>query len=275
MNEIGYLRHVLARELIVHHKSATSHEFDDWLRRVALPAVRAERVAAPPAPAAASVPAAPQSGAPVLTAKEGRVTTSSRDVAEFFGKEHRDVLRGIDNLLKDMGDTPLRNFTQGSYTLPSTGSQQHRQYEMDRDGFTLLAMGFTGSQALKFKLAYIAEFNRMEEALRAPPVPLTREQQLAVALRLADDTIRGVIITETLCGPHKATIAGEGSRFHWCWRDLGCYTRSQWTPSIILSMIMRSFDAPAPSVELMTCFTTACGSRTPAIGPIRRYLVTR
>lgn len=43
------------------------------------------------------------------------------------------------------------NFAQGYDTLPATGPQQHRMFEMDRDGFTLLAMGFTGLKALKFK----------------------------------------------------------------------------------------------------------------------------
>lgn len=87
-------------------------------------------------------------------------------MSEYFWKSHRDVLRAIDGLLAS--GVPPRNFTQGYYTRPDTGSQQHRQYEIDRDGFTLLAMGFTGAEALKFKLAYIAEFNRMEEALKAP-----------------------------------------------------------------------------------------------------------
>lgn len=83
---------------------------------------------------------------PVVIVKDGEVFTNSRDVAAFFDKEHRGVLRDIDNLLKSEPDLGLHNFVQGSYTLPGTGSQQHRCFDMNRDGFTLLAMGFTGAR---------------------------------------------------------------------------------------------------------------------------------
>lgn len=55
-------------------------------------------------------------------------------------------MRDIDNLIAAEPDLALRNFAQGSYTLPGTGSQQHRCFDMNRDGFTLLAMGFTGGK---------------------------------------------------------------------------------------------------------------------------------
>lgn len=101
---------------------------------------------------------------PVVRISDDGVTTNSRDVAEVFGKNHRDVVRSVDDLLRMGG--PLRNFAQGSYTLPSTGSQKHRCYDMDRDGFMLLAMGFTGAKALQWKLRYIEAFNDMESELR-------------------------------------------------------------------------------------------------------------
>lgn len=98
---------------------------------------------------------------PLVTTKDGKALANSRDVAAFFGKSHRHVLRDIDNLITDAG-APLPNFGQGSYTLPSTGNQEHRCYDMDRDGFSLLAMGFTGAKALKWKLKYIEAFKAME-----------------------------------------------------------------------------------------------------------------
>lgn len=106
---------------------------------------------------------------PVVVVKDGEVFTNSRDVAAFFDKEHRGVLRDIDNLLKSEPDLGLHNFVQGSYTLSGTGSQQHRCFDMNRDGFTLLAMGFTGGKALKWKLRYIEAFNTMEAELRTRP----------------------------------------------------------------------------------------------------------
>ncbi|MFN8828838.1 MAG: Rha family transcriptional regulator [Labrys sp. (in: a-proteobacteria)] len=105
---------------------------------------------------------------PIVTNRDGEVFANSRDVADYFGKNHRDVLRDIDNLIRNEPSLPLRNFAQGVYTLETTGSQQHRYFDMTRDGFTLLAMGFTGAKALKFKLAYIEAFNAMEAELRKP-----------------------------------------------------------------------------------------------------------
>lgn len=103
---------------------------------------------------------------PVVFARDGEAFANSRDVAAFFGKNHRDVTRSIDNLLVQEPELGVRNFTQGSYALPETGDQQHRCYEMDRDGFTLLAMGFTGTRALKWKLRYIEAFNALEAECR-------------------------------------------------------------------------------------------------------------
>ena len=78
---------------------------------------------------------------PAVFNSDGRVLTTSRYVADYFGKDHRNVLRDIDHLIAD-GAPPL-NFEQGSHTLPATGSQAHRYYTMDRDGFTLLVMGLS------------------------------------------------------------------------------------------------------------------------------------
>lgn len=70
---------------------------------------------------------------PVVFAKDGEAFASSRDVAAFFGKNHRDVLRSIDHMLKDEPELGVRNFAQTPYIEPST-SQKYRTYNMDRDG---------------------------------------------------------------------------------------------------------------------------------------------
>lgn len=98
---------------------------------------------------------------PSVFIKDGNVYANSRDVAAFFEKRHDHVLRDIDALVEqgvpNFGDTP--------YIHPQNG-ELYRSYDMDRDGFALLAMSFTGPRALRFKLAYIAQFNAMEEELR-------------------------------------------------------------------------------------------------------------
>lgn len=91
---------------------------------------------------------------------------TSRNVAAFFGKNHRDVLRAIEDLLS-VGISIERNFAP--IELPTKvgfGTRMDRAYEMDRDGFTLLAMGFTGARALQFKLRYIAAFNETLKRLQ-------------------------------------------------------------------------------------------------------------
>lgn len=94
------------------------------------------------------------------------VVTSSIHVAESFGKEHRNVLRDIEGLLKIEHTQEL--FYESTYTHPQN-KQSYRMYYMNRDGFTLLAMGFTGKEALQFKLKYIQAFNEMEKQLTQQP----------------------------------------------------------------------------------------------------------
>jgi anti-repressor protein len=104
---------------------------------------------------------------PRVFERAGRVFASSLDVAEFCGKRHYNVLRDIDNLECPENFRRL-NFEEGVYTLSSTGPQEHRYFDMTKDGFTFLVMGFTGKKAAEFKIRYIEAFNKMEDALRGP-----------------------------------------------------------------------------------------------------------
>ena len=101
------------------------------------------------------------------------ITTGSRTVAEVFVMDHKNVLRDIDVILKRRPDLRGLKFepTSADVPMPNGGVRQVRAYEMNRDGFTLLAMGFTGEEALDWKLSYMEAFNRMEEEIvrRAEP----------------------------------------------------------------------------------------------------------
>lgn len=94
--------------------------------------------------------------------KNKQAVTSSLQVAETFRKNHRDVLRAITNLQKD-----VRNFAQMFVEahVPDSYGRDRKAYYLNRDGFTLLAMGFTGKTALNFKLQYIQAFNKMEQQI--------------------------------------------------------------------------------------------------------------
>ena len=94
--------------------------------------------------------------------QEEDVVVSSRDVARVFGKEHNIVMRSIRNL-ECSKEFAACNFALGSYK--DSQNQERPQYFMTKDGFAILAMGFTGKRAMVFKEAYIAEFNRMHDEL--------------------------------------------------------------------------------------------------------------
>jgi Rha family phage regulatory protein len=83
--------------------------------------------------------------------RKGEVFANSRDVAEFFEKRHDNVIASIDALIAE-GLGGVLNFQETPYIEAQNG-QTYRSFDMDRDGFTLLAMGFAGSKALRFKVA--------------------------------------------------------------------------------------------------------------------------
>lgn len=92
-----------------------------------------------------------------------KVVTTSLKVAEIFEKEHRDVMKSIRNLTAQ-NFAVKKMFVEDSYL--NSRNQQQPMYYMNRDGFTLLAMGFTGSKAMEFKLKYIEAFNKMEKQIK-------------------------------------------------------------------------------------------------------------
>ena len=92
-----------------------------------------------------------------------QVVTTSIMVAESFGKRHDHVLQDIKNLTTE--NSGVKNmFEKTTYT--NSRNREYPMYLINRDGFTLLAMGFTGKEALQFKLQYINAFNQMEEYIK-------------------------------------------------------------------------------------------------------------
>lgn len=98
----------------------------------------------------------------LVVMKDQQAVTSSLQVAETFGKDHKHVLRDIKNLAAQNWATK-NMFKSGTYV--NRGKEYPMVY-MNRDGFTLLAMGFTGKKAMDFKLKYIEAFNSMENQIR-------------------------------------------------------------------------------------------------------------
>lgn len=101
-----------------------------------------------------------------ITSENGTPVVSSREVAENFGKQHKDVLEAIRSITAE--NSALTEMFHETTYQAGTG-KQYPMYLMTRDGFTLLAMGFTGKEALTWKLKYIEAFNQMEQQLIAKP----------------------------------------------------------------------------------------------------------
>lgn len=114
--------------------------------------------------------------------KDEQVFCTSLDVAKVFGKRHDNVLADIKLILNDLREigtsNDLLNFQEvvriSKTTNPKNGKLVSRKmpiYNLTRDGFSLLAMGFTGKKALRFKIAFINAFNEMERIIKNQYAP--------------------------------------------------------------------------------------------------------
>ena len=100
----------------------------------------------------------------IITSAHEQPTTTSLNVAKVFDKQHKNVLRGIENLMGSNLSSSQDWFFESVYI--DKLNRKKKCYEMTKDGFVLLAMGFTGEKALALKIAYIEQFNAMERELQ-------------------------------------------------------------------------------------------------------------
>ena len=165
---------------------------------------------------------------PIVFEQGGQALTTSREIADYFGKAHRGILRDIRNTLEQLDQTPEgREFSEHNFVLTYYADEQGKPrpaYALTRDGFTLLAMGFTGARAMQFKVAYINAFNRMAAMISASQAA---EQRAA----LGSTTTRGetAIFLQAI---EQATQSGEYvivPQYARSWRGklLGVYVKDQ------------------------------------------------
>ena len=98
----------------------------------------------------------------LVVIQNNQIVVSSKDIAEHFGKDHKVVLRAIREILVEQ-NCATKFYQETTY---QNRGKDYKEYLMNRDGFSLLAMGFTGKKALQWKLKYIEAFNEMEETLK-------------------------------------------------------------------------------------------------------------
>ncbi|MDT2599445.1 Rha family transcriptional regulator [Enterococcus hulanensis] len=114
--------------------------------------------------------------------KDRQAVTSSLNVAENFEKRHDHVLRDIDGVEKDVPNFGEMFFETNE---PDSYGRDRRVIYMNRDGFTILAMGFTGKKALQFKLKYIEAFNQMEKHIKENQMQLPSDPMEILKLTFA------------------------------------------------------------------------------------------
>ncbi|EHV2944916.1 Rha family transcriptional regulator [Enterococcus faecium] len=121
--------------------------------------------------------------------KNKEAVTTSLQVAETFEKKHRHVLSAIDELKEGVAENWADLFWEDTYVHPQN-KQSYRIIYMNRDGFSLLAMGFTGKKALNFKLQYIEAFNKMEKEIKGSLtlLPKTKREMALLALAANEET---------------------------------------------------------------------------------------
>ena len=100
----------------------------------------------------------------VFLGQDGRLVTTSLKVAEVFGKVHAKVMRDIEKL-DCSNEFTIANF--GKRTFKTEQGNEYPMYEITKDGFVFLVMGYTGKKAAEFKEAYIKKFNEMEAELKS------------------------------------------------------------------------------------------------------------
>ena len=154
---------------------------------------------------------------PSVSVINNHAVTTSLAIAGFFGKRHDNIIRSIDNLKPDLDPVFYAlNFEeiQNQVDLGMGRARLDRAFNLTKDGFMLLVMGFTGKQAMQFKIAYINRFNEMESALHNP-LALTNGQHYVVAKDgvviyhkvLSDRTAKGYLQPALPPAPKPVLIA--------------------------------------------------------------------
>ena len=140
--------------------------------------------------------------ASLFMSTDGIPFTTSRAIAERFDKRHKNVLKLINKLLSDMPEPEFsRLHLEPRDYLDSRGKTQ-LEYKLSHDGFALLVMGFTGKEAMAWKIAFIQAFNQMEAEAKAT------QQRYANVLDIVRPALRPV--TESFAhGEPRSVIASR------------------------------------------------------------------
>ena len=125
---------------------------------------------------------------------DGELVVTSRQVAEDFGKNHKEVIRAIENHINTLGGAQncASLFIESKYQH-FQNKQWYKEYLLTKDGFAFAVMSFTGEEAAKWKLKYIEAFNKMEQALREPIKPLSPIELMELQFKVIKEQEQKII----------------------------------------------------------------------------------
>lgn len=127
---------------------------------------------------------------------------TSLDIAETFGKDHKHVLEDIRRMSASLSTAELSALFFENFYIAANG-KRNPMYYMNRDGFTLLVMGYNGEKAMQFKLAYIRQFNAMEKVLK---------EMLEQRHKTEMERAKGIAVRQALTKTIQQS--GENERMH-------------------------------------------------------------
>ena len=143
--------------------------------------------------------------------KNSKAVTTSLKVAESFGRKHKNIMQSIQNLVAE-NSAAKKFFTLGTY---ENRGKQYPIYYMNRDGFSLLVMGFTGKKAVDFKIKYIEAFNKMELLLmKQAQLPQTPEEKIDLLLESSHRTSERIHTLEDTVDDIKNRMGLPGNMAH-------------------------------------------------------------
>lgn len=145
----------------------------------------------------------------IVSERKGVPITTSRKIAQVFQKEHKNVLRDIENILIDDEFSRL-NFELSNY---KSRGKEYPEYILTKNGFTLLVMGYTGKKAMKFKKAYICQFDAMEEYIKSIQTAKMEFPALTQAIKEAHDKPKNYHFSNELNMINRIVLGTDAKHF--------------------------------------------------------------
>lgn len=147
----------------------------------------------------------------LVEVKKGKIFCKSNTVANLFEKRHDHVLRDIREIIKNCSkEFSLPNFEESTYKVRG---KEYPCYNLTKDGFTMLAMGFTGEKATQFKELYINKFNEMERIITSQLMAKLEFKDLTDNIQLAHEEPKNYHFSNELNMINKIVLGVNAKQF--------------------------------------------------------------